>query len=274
MSKPNITTDDGIVADGHSAKNGRIGIYRDVVSDNGMSWDIDRFSIVVGKEILRSECHTLIESHVVTDDACLAYHHTRAMVDGKKLPYLCPGVDVDAGGGMGLFGKDSGENRHLHDMQLVCHPVMYHGLHHGIAENDLTVITHCRVIIEDSLNVGKEQPLDLGEAIDETQHDFLSLFFHGCLAIAFKEQCQCYLLPQQDTEAFEFHAYVIFPKVPVAKTFVEIAGKDDVFYQLYDGAQRRHRWQLPVVARGEQLFFGRHFGQFPDIFLEYFVCHI
>ena len=60
MSKPNITTDDGIVADGHSAKNGRIGIYRDVVSDNGMSWDIDRFSIIVGKEILRSECDTLV----------------------------------------------------------------------------------------------------------------------------------------------------------------------------------------------------------------------
>lgn len=95
MSEPNITTDNGIVADSDSSENSGVGIYRDMVSDNRVSWDVDRPSTLVVDEVFCAERHALIEGDMMPDDTSLPYHYARAMVDGEILTNLRTGVDID-----------------------------------------------------------------------------------------------------------------------------------------------------------------------------------
>ena len=88
-----------------------------MVLDDGVSRDVEHITLLVVLEALGTERHTLIERHVVADDARLADDDTRAVVDGEVLAYLRPGVDVDAGLRVGLLGDDAGDDRHLHLVQ-------------------------------------------------------------------------------------------------------------------------------------------------------------
>ena len=57
---------------------------------------LDGVSVVVKREALGSQSDTLIELHVVADDAGSANHHTRSMVDGEMMTDGSRGMDVDA----------------------------------------------------------------------------------------------------------------------------------------------------------------------------------
>ena len=61
---------------------------------------------------------------------------------------------------MSLLGEYPGQDGHLHDMELMCHPIVEHGLHHRIAEDDLAIVSHSGVVVEDGLHIGEQQPFD------------------------------------------------------------------------------------------------------------------
>ena len=185
MGKPYISAYHRIVSYCDSSQDGGVCVNGDMVSDDGMSGYVYRSSIIVGQEILGPKSHALIERDMVADDTCFSDYHAGAMVDGEILPYLCSRVDVDACGGMSLFGEYSREDGHLHDLQL---------MNHGIAEDDLAIVSHSRVVIEDSLHICEKEPFYFAETIDKLYHDILSLSFNCCLTVAFKDECQSYLL--------------------------------------------------------------------------------
>ena len=96
MRHPNITTDNGVVADGDTTQDAGITIDGDIVLDDGMAGYVEHVAISVFLEALGTQRHTLIERHVTADDTGLANDHACTVVDGKVFVYLCTRMDVDA----------------------------------------------------------------------------------------------------------------------------------------------------------------------------------
>ena len=154
MREPDVTPDDGVFTNGDAPQYGGVGIDGDMVSDDGMSRHIDRPAIVIHLKVFRSKRDALIEGDMVANDASLPDDNTRTMVDGEILAYARSRVNVYSCGRMSLLCKDAWQYWYTHDVQLVGHPVVEHGLHHGVTENHLREVLHCRVVVEDGPYVG------------------------------------------------------------------------------------------------------------------------
>ena len=132
-----------------------------------MARHVEHVALSIILETLGTQRHTLIERHVRPNDGRLADDHTRAVVYSKVLANLCPGVNVDAGARVGLLGDDARQHRHLHQVQHMSQTIVSHSVDDGIAVDDLTIISRCRVIVKHRLHVGVQQTLYLGQLVNE-----------------------------------------------------------------------------------------------------------
>ena len=99
---------------------------------------LDGVAIVVEVETLGSECHTLINLHIVADDGRCADNHARAMVDGKIVANLSPGMYVDAGFGVCHLANHTRNHGHSKAEQRVGNAVVADGLDGRITSSQLT----------------------------------------------------------------------------------------------------------------------------------------
>ena len=76
-------------------------------------------------------------------------------------------MDVNTCLRMGQLRDDTRDDGHLQLMQPMGDAVVRHRIHHRIAEDHLAVIPGSGVSIEHRLDVGIEQPFDLGQCVDE-----------------------------------------------------------------------------------------------------------
>ena len=116
MSKPNITTNDRIVANGYTSKNSGVGIDCNMISNDGVPGHINRSPIVVNLKILCTQCNTLIYGDMMPEYTRLSYHHTCPVVNGEIFANGGARVDVDACGRMGHLGDDSRQYGYVHHM--------------------------------------------------------------------------------------------------------------------------------------------------------------
>ena len=107
MGEPDVTTHHRIMPDGDPSKYGGIGINGHMITDNLMSRHVDRPSIIIDLEILRTQSDSLVNRHMVAYDTSLTDDDTRTMVDGEIFSDLCSRVDIDAGSRMRPLGEDS-----------------------------------------------------------------------------------------------------------------------------------------------------------------------
>ena len=85
------------MSDGDASQYGGVGVYDDVILQYRMARNaLDGLAVFVQRETLGTEGDTLIQLHVVTDDARLADNHTRAVVDGEETTDFGSRMDVDA----------------------------------------------------------------------------------------------------------------------------------------------------------------------------------
>ena len=68
---------------------------------------------------LGTERHALIEPDTVADDGGFADDHSGSVVDEEALADAGAGVDVDPGLGVGEFGDDTRNERHLKFVEFV-----------------------------------------------------------------------------------------------------------------------------------------------------------
>ena len=64
MGHPDVTADNGVVADGDTAQNAGVAIDGDVVLDDGMAGYVKHIAIAVFFKALGTQRHTLIERQV------------------------------------------------------------------------------------------------------------------------------------------------------------------------------------------------------------------
>ena len=84
MGHPDVTADNGVVADGDTAKDTGVTVNSDIVFDNGMAGYVEHISVGVFLEALGTQRHTLIERHVTADDTGLANNNASTMINGKS----------------------------------------------------------------------------------------------------------------------------------------------------------------------------------------------
>ena len=64
MGEPDVAADNGVVAEGDAAEDGRIGVYGDVVLDNRVARDVEEHAVIAPREALGAERHSLVEHDV------------------------------------------------------------------------------------------------------------------------------------------------------------------------------------------------------------------
>ena len=67
----------------------------------------------------RAQGDTLVDLHVVANDAGLANHDASPVIDEERLAHRGAGVDVDAGSTVCELAHDARDERHLANVQLV-----------------------------------------------------------------------------------------------------------------------------------------------------------
>ena len=97
---------------------------------------LDGLAVFVQREALGTEGHTLVQLHVVADDAGLADYHTRTVVDGKITTYFRSWMDIDSRFTVRHLGDDAGNEGNTQLEQLVCDAVVADGADGRIAADD------------------------------------------------------------------------------------------------------------------------------------------
>ena len=145
-----------MVSDGDTSEDRGVGIDRHVILDNRMTRYVQHVAVLIIFEALGTKGHTLIECHVVADDTRLTNDHTRAVVDGEILSDGGTRMDVDTSLRVRQLCDDTGDDRYLQLMQFMGDAVVRHRIHHGIAEDHLSVVRGGRVVVEHRLHIGIE----------------------------------------------------------------------------------------------------------------------
>ena len=112
MGLPDVASDDAVVSNSDASEDRRVAINRDIVLQNRMTRNVERITVGIELETLAAKGDTLVKTYMIADNASLAYHHTRTMVDAEILTDLCSRMDVDTRTAMRQLGDDTRDDRH------------------------------------------------------------------------------------------------------------------------------------------------------------------
>ena len=165
---PDIAAHGRSTSHGDASQNGGVGVDDDVVFQNGMAGDtLDGLAVGIEGEALGTQRDALVELDVVSDDAGFADYHTRAVVDGKVVAYLCARMDVDTRLAMCHFGDDAGDEGYAEAQQLVGHAIVADGADGRIAADDFAERVGGGVTVVGGFDVGGQDAPHLGQGGDE-----------------------------------------------------------------------------------------------------------
>lgn len=86
LGNPYVGSHYAAFSDGDATEDGGIGVDDDIIFEDRVARDsLDRVAVLIEWETLGSEGYTLVEFHIVADDAGSSNHHTRTVVDGEVL---------------------------------------------------------------------------------------------------------------------------------------------------------------------------------------------
>ena len=118
--------------------------------------------------------HPLVDADVLADAGGLADDHARPVVDRKALVDLGPGVDVDPGEAVGMFGHDPRQERHPQFEKPVGNPVDGDGIDARVAEDDFLVAARGRVAVISGAHIAGQDRADGREVLEELQGELVA----------------------------------------------------------------------------------------------------
>ena len=158
VSQPNVSTDRGAAANRDAPEHGGTCLNDHIVLDDWVArGTLEQVAAVVGGEALGAEGDALVEPDVLTDDASLADHDARAVIDEEARSNARAGVDIDAGRLVSQLGDHSRNERHAQCVQLVRDAMVADGRHAYVREHRLVDAGRGRVTIERRARVAAEQ---------------------------------------------------------------------------------------------------------------------
>ena len=124
-------------------------------------------SLFVARETLGTQCDTLVQFHVIADDAGRTDYDTRTVVNGKMMSDLRTRMDVDSGFGVSHFRDDTRNKRHVEPVKLVGNPVVGHCTDDGVTADNFTKAGGSRITIVCSFYIGSQNPSDFRQTADK-----------------------------------------------------------------------------------------------------------
>ena len=256
VHNPRVGTYNTTFTDGHAAKHGGVGVDDHVVLDNRVAWDaLDRIAVLVERKTLGTECHTLIELDVISNDTGLPDDYTRTVVDGERGADGCSGMDVHTGLGVSDLCHHARNQGHAHRKQFVRHTKDGQRLNDRIAGQDLCDARRCRITVVGGHHVGGEDAAHSRQTADEFRRHLLGLLLEcfqvfedaavcsrllfGVLVAVGKAQSGQNLLGEQLLQPLHVHANLIFDGLNVDLRLSKIAGKENGARQLDNLLKRR-----------------------------------
>ena len=98
LGYPYVSSHYAAFSDGDATEDCSIGIDDNIVFQDWVTRDsLDRVAVLIEWKTLGSEGYTLLEFHVVADDAGGSDYHTRSMVDGEVVTDGSLWIDIDTG---------------------------------------------------------------------------------------------------------------------------------------------------------------------------------
>ena len=165
---PDVAAYHGSAAHGDASQDGGVAVHNHVVFQNGVArYAFDGFPVGIKWKALGAEGDALVQFHVVTDDACLADDHARAVVYGEVAAYLGAGMDVNARFAVCHFGDDAGNEGYAQPQQFVGDAVVADGPYGGIAADDLAERMGGRVAVVGRFDIGGQGAAHGGQAAYE-----------------------------------------------------------------------------------------------------------
>ena len=239
FGNPYVATDDGVVTDGDAAEDGTVAVDDDIVIKNGVAINaLDGVALLVEREALGSEGDSLIELHMVAEDAGGTDDNAGAVVDGEVTADGGGRVYVDARLAMGQLGDDAGDEGHTQEVELVCYAVARDGAYGGVAADDLSIAGGSGVALVGGCHIGGEEASQVGQSADKLIGDALG-FVQGALALVAKAEPCLDLSYEFMVEVLQIDSRVVGDGVVADAGVPEVAGKENSTAQGDDLAQLR-----------------------------------
>lgn len=224
---PYIATDDGVVPDGDASEDGAIAIDNDIVLEDGMAVNtLDGVSIRIEGEALGTEGDTLVEFHMVADDAGGSDDHTRTMVYGEVAADGGCWVYVDARLAMSHLGDDTWDEGNPQQVQLVCYAVAHDGAYGGITTDDFAIARGSRVSLVGGYHIGSQQATQVRQAADELTGDVLG-FVMGARALLGKAEACFHLVNKLVVESLYIYSRVVYKGGIADAGVAEVSREED-----------------------------------------------
>ena len=191
--------------------------------------------------------HPLIQLHVPADDGGFAHHDAGAVVDEEVGADGGPGVDVDTGAAVGIFGHDPGDHGHPLAVQQVGDAIDKDGEQPRIGKDDLLPGGGGGVGLKRGVQVLQQQPLHPGQAAGKLPGDLLRPL-HLVL-----RQGQLQLLGELFTDALQQQGGVVLRGQGHQRRVPEIGGKQqaaDLLHQLDDRPAVRQTQAAAIQGGG------------------------
>ena len=167
------TQDRGIGVDDHAVADGRVPLG---VAD-------DLAGLLVAGEAEGAQRHSLVKLDSLADLGRLADDDAGAVIDEEPPADRGAGMDIDAGLAVCVLGHHPGDQRNVETIKLVSHAINGDGRQAGVAKDDLVGALGGRVAVKRGLHVFGQSVAQLGQRLQEADHDRLRLGFEIGLAV-------------------------------------------------------------------------------------------
>ena len=184
LGNPYVGSHYAAFSDGDATEDGGIGVDDDIIFEDRVARDsLDRIAVLIERETLGSEGYTLVEFHIVADDAGSSNHHTRTVVDGEVLADGSLRVNINTGFRMRQLSHHSRNERHSQFVQYMGDAVVGNCLDDRVAGDDFSVAHGSRVALVGSLYIGSQNLAQSWKF-----HDYLGCN-HACLGTLVLQFC-------------------------------------------------------------------------------------
>ena len=153
-----------------------------------MAWNtFDRLAVSIQWETLGTQRHSLIQFHIIADNACFTNYHTCSVVYGEVAADDGTRVDIYSRLAMGHFGDNAGNERNTEPQQFVRNTVIADGAYGWVATDYFSETMCGRVSIVSSRYIRSQYTAHFRQGADElggNQRSFFTLEFGAATAFA------------------------------------------------------------------------------------------
>lgn len=220
-------------------------------------YSLNGVALFVKRKTFCPEGDTLVQLHVIADNACGADDHAGAVIYGEVMPDSGSRMDVDAGLGMCHFRDDARNKRYSKFKKFMGDTVIAQCFNDGITADDFAIGLCSRITVVSGLDVRGKDASESGQPADETGGKMARFLLVGTVRCRFltvggETQSGLNLLAEQAEQPFDIYTDMICNRVGIDCRLSIKSGEKDSTAEFYDFMQNfsgRNRISVFVLMK-------------------------